>query len=117
MNEELKVKSVLIKGIFHFIKNCEYNFSGPFRKGLRPIAWFTQVKGEATSCALFSDIKIQEGEKKEVELFILNEFQLRIQIKEGMILSIGSLGNNKVNKFGEFEVLQHLGEWHGDKTL
>jgi hypothetical protein len=116
MSKEKQFRSVLIRGILHFIENVEYNFKGPMRRGLRPIVWYTQVKGEATSCALISDIEIRPGEKKEGELFILNEFQLRHQIKHGMILSIGSLSHSRVIKFGEFEVLEHLGEWRGGKV-
>ncbi len=116
MNEKKEFRSVLIRGVFHFIDNTEYNFKGPMRKGLRPIAWYTQVKGEATSCALISDVVIRPGEKKEVDIFILNEFQLRHPIKKGMVLSIGSLSHSKVNKFGEFEVLEYLGEWQGGKV-
>ena len=115
MSQEIKFKSVLIRGIFHFIRNSEYNFKGPMRKGLRPIVWYTKVEGEATSCALISDIEINEGQSKEVELFILNELQLQHLIKKRMVLNIGSIGSSKVNKFGEFEVLEHLGEWQGGK--
>ncbi|MGN6492809.1 MAG: hypothetical protein ACTHLE_12495 [Agriterribacter sp.] len=111
MSEDVKFKSVLIKGIFHFIENEGQCFVGAFRRGLRPFVWYTQVKGEATSCALISDVEIHLGEKKEVEVFILNEFQLRHQIKEGMILSIGCIKHSHVVKFGELKILEHLGEW------
>ncbi len=116
MNKEVKFKSVLIRGMFHFIKNSEYNFKGPMRKGLRPIVWYTKVEGEATSCALISDLEINEGESKEVQFLILNELQLRHPIKRGMVLNVGSIGRSKVNKFGELEVLEHLGEWQGGKV-
>lgn len=86
------------------------------RKGLRPIVWYAQVKGEVMSCALISDTEIYTSGRKEVKLFILNESQLRHPIKERMVLTIGTLGHSKVNKFGELEVLKHLGECKGGKV-
>lgn len=117
MNKEARIKSVLIRGVFHFIEHSKYNFKGPMRKGLRPIVWYTNVDGEATSCALISDLEINEGESKEVELFILNELQLRQSIEKGMVLNVGSIGHSKVNKFGELEVLEHCGQWQGGEII
>jgi hypothetical protein len=113
--KEARIKSVLLRGNFHFIESSEYNFKGPMRKGLRPIIWYSKVEGEATSCALISELEINEGENKEVKLFILNELQLGHPIEKGMVLNVGSIGHSKVNKFGEFEVFEHCGEWQGGK--
>jgi hypothetical protein len=68
---------VSIKGIFHFIGGVEYDFKGPMRKDLRTIIGRTHVQEEATSFALISDTESHPGERKEVELFILNELQLK----------------------------------------
>jgi hypothetical protein len=110
------VKSILLRGNFHFIENSEYNFKGPMRRGLRPIVWYSKIEGEATSCALISNTEIKEGETKKVDLFILNEMQLKTPLRKGMTLNIGSIGHSKVNKFAEFKVLEHLGEWQGGKV-
>jgi hypothetical protein len=95
----------------------EYNLeiTIPMRIGLRPIIWYTKIEGQTTSCSLVSDAQINEGESKEVELFILNELQLQHPIIKGMVLNIGSIDHSSVNKFGEFEVLEHLGEWEKGK--
>src|SRR5689334_19789388 len=114
MGKQQQIKSIHLRGILKFNGNPKSNFRGPLHKGLRPLLWLKKIEGEATSCALVSDVQISEGESKEVELFVLNEFQLKTSIMRGMTLSIGSLGK-KVQKFAEFEVLEHLGEWKGGR--
>ncbi|WP_341836408.1 hypothetical protein WJU16_00720 [Chitinophaga pollutisoli] len=117
MINEGNIKSVLVKGVFHFIKNSKYSFIGPFRKGIRPIVWYKKVEGEATSCSLVSDMQIREGDSVEVDLFILNELQLKHPIVKGMVLNVGTIEGSGVNKFADFEVVQHLGDWGKGKLL
>lgn len=115
MNEE-KIRSVLIRGIFYFVENTLYSFKGPMRRGLRPIIWNKQPEGEATSISLISNTEINPGEKKIVDIVLLNENQLRQPIAKHIVLTVGTIGQGKINKFGEFEVLEHLGEWQGGKV-
>lgn len=116
MDEEKKIRTVLIKGIFHFLEKPDYSFKGPMRRGLRPIIWNKQPQGEATSISLISNTEINPGDKKIVDIVILNEFQLNQPIVKHMILTVGTIGHGKFNKFADFEVLEHLGEWHGGKV-
>jgi hypothetical protein len=116
MSKEKQVRSVLVRGILHFIEDAVYNFKGPLRKGLRPIIWQTKPEGEATSFAQVSDVEIYPGDKKKIEIVILNELQFKHPITEHMILSVGTIGHSEFNKFGEFEVLEYLGEWRGGKV-
>ncbi len=116
MEKEKIIRSVLVKGIFHFIERAEYSFKGPMRRGLRPIIWNKKPEGEATSISLISNTEIYPGEKKIVEIVILNEVQLKQPIIKHMLLTIGTIGHGRFNKFGEFQVLEHLGEWHGGKV-
>jgi len=112
MVKKSKIKTVLIRGTFHFAGNNKSDFRGPIRKGFRPVVWCTNIYSEATSCSFISDVEISEGENKNVDIVVLNELQLLNKIEKGMILSIGST----IHKIGEFTVLDHLGEWHGGKV-
>ncbi|MET0637787.1 MAG: hypothetical protein ABWZ25_17285 [Chitinophagaceae bacterium] len=116
MSEKKSFRSVQLRGIFYFIEDAIYSFKGPMRKGLRPIMWQTKIEGEATSFTQLSDAEIYPGEKREIKVVILNELQFEHPIIEYTILSAGTIGHGKINKFGEFEVLEHLGEWHGGRV-
>jgi hypothetical protein len=105
-----QVESVVLKGKMHFIGNPESTFKGPIKKGMRPIAWYEQPNGESTSCQILSDLEIQEGETKQVEIVLLNQLQLGRPILIGMVLNIGTT----VHKLAEFTVEEHLGLWKKD---
>jgi hypothetical protein len=106
MQERSGFETVLVNGNFNFIGNVESNFRGPIKKGFRPIVWCRSIN-QATSCSFVSDVEIKEGQSKVVNIVILNELVLGCEIKEGLILNIGST----VHKIGEFIVIKDLGKW------
>lgn len=108
---DTKFKTILVKGIFNFIGNPNSNFKGPIKKGFRPIVWLDNVNKGATSCSFISEVEIQLGASKEIEIAILNELQLNEKIVEGTLLNVGST----IHKIGEFIVTEHLGVWKNGK--
>lgn len=113
MEKKLKIETVLLRGKLNFIGNPESTFKGPIKKDMRPIAWYTQPNGEATSCHILSDVEIYEGEIKEVEMILLNQLQINHPLVQGMVLSIG----NTLHKFAEFTIVEHLGFWQMGKPI
>jgi hypothetical protein len=109
--ESVGFETVLLRGIFYFLGNPEFDFKGPIRKGFRPITWIDSVN-KATSCSFVSDGEILEGDSKEVDVVVLNQLALGRKIEEGTILNIGSTKH----KIGEFTVKRHLGLWDGGKV-
>lgn len=109
--DNLNFQTVLIRGLFYFIGNPESNFKGPIRKGFRPIIWLDSID-KATSCSFVFDGEILEGEKKEIDIVILNQLSFGQIIEKGTVLNIGSVKH----RIGEFMVKEHLGYWEGDKV-
>ncbi len=108
--KQLNFETVLIQGVFHFEGNHESKFRGPITKGFRPIVWIDSIN-KSTSCSFISDGEIFQGQRKEVNIVILNQLALDRMITEGAILNIGSIKH----KIGELIVNKHLGFWRGDK--
>lgn len=109
--DNLSFETVVIRGVFNFIGNPESNFKGPIRKGFRPVIWLDSID-KATSCSFVLDGEILEGEKKEVDIVILNQLSFGQKIEKETVLNIGSTKY----RIGEFIVKEHLGTWKGDKV-
>ena len=101
------IRTVLLYGSMHFVGDILLSYKGPIKRGLRPIAWYSTDKNSMTSCSIISDVTIYAGKKKNIEVVLLNELQLGISLKKGMILNIG----NTKGKFAEFTVEENLGIW------
>lgn len=76
---------------------------------MRPIVWHGEISNGATSCHILSDVEIQKGERKIIEIVLLNQLEIRQPIYEGIVLSIGSTSEKIVG----FTVMKHLGLWKG----
>lgn len=100
-----------IKGVFRFTGNQESNFTGPVKRGFRPIAWGKDVQ-RSTSVSFVSNIEIELGATREVEIVLLSASSVDIEIAEGNVLSIGSVSH----KIGEFQIKHVIGNWR-DKKL
>lgn len=107
----LGFKTVLISGIFNFIGDKESGFTGPIKKGFRPIIWYDSID-RATSCSFVTDKTILKGDSAVIDIVILNELAIGKKIEKGIILNIGS----SKHKIGEFMVKEHLGLWQNGKV-
>lgn len=105
------IETVHLKGLFHFEGNPKSSFKGPIIRGNRPSVSIG-LEGKATSCSIISDVNIEIGETKEIEIVVLNELQLGQKIEKGTILTVKS----PIHKIGEFTVTEHLGRWQGGKV-
>lgn len=110
--DESPIKTVLLKGKFHFQPSKNSKFKKPISKGFRPVAWIDDIKNGATSCSFVSDVIIEVGEIKDIEIVLLNELQLKEDIVKGVKVCIGST----TEKIGYFIVIENLGQWEEGKV-
>ena len=82
--------SLLVTGIFKYLKNNEADVTNPIKTGIRPVLWFDNKK-ISTSIQIFSNTIVYPGERKEIKIIILSPYIFKNDLVKGKIFTIACL--------------------------